>query len=370
MPLLGQTAAINSIAFSPTGSEVATASDDGTVRVWQALGPELEDMYAGGKVESLALSATGAVVAFLDGAGVKVSDLGSSAGTAHDTSFYIPGSSPYDVVSVSPDGRYVADFAQSACGSSLCPSDSVSVYAVATGKPADRGSYPVTGAEAMTWSHDNTEIAVATNVLELVSLKTGQELAVNVPGAEQCGADGPPAFSADDSLVAWATRCGDVAVFRTVTGQQVSSFKVAGTPSGVAFNPAGSLLAVSTSNGALGTYSVLTGAHELSFPTASTGVSAIAYSPDGRYLVTTLLDNEAQVFDAATGQLERVDQDSSPMLVTPAFAANGEFATGDAAGSVEVWAECPACANAPLLMQDARSQVVSGLTPLEQAAKQ
>ena len=70
------------------------------------------------------------------------------------------------------------------------------------------------------------------------------------------------------------------------------------------------------------------------------------------------------------GDLEQIDQDSAPLLVAPAFAAGTmTFATGDTAGTVKIWKECPACGNPTLLLTDGRRQLVSGLTPLEQAAE-
>jgi WD40 repeat protein len=176
----------------------------------------------------------------------------------------------------------------------------------------------------------------------------------------------------DGSLVAWTTRCGYGRVF-TVGGSPVSSFFVQGQPSGVAFNPAGTQLAVSSWSGAVAVFNPHTGQREFSLPTASSGVSSVTYSPDRKFLITTLLNESAEIWDAASAQhqLLRVDQDSAPILAAPAFDAGGSyFATGDAAGAVEIWAECPACGDPRLLLRTARSQVLSQLTPLEQAAKQ
>jgi WD40 repeat protein len=389
VPLLGQTAAINSIAFSPEGTEVATASADGTVRVWRAGGPELDDLYLAGSIKSVGLSTDGVVVASLEGQQIEVSAWKMSALKVSPLShFLIPGSSSYDVVSVSPDGRYVADFANRSppCPvGQLCPSGLVRVYSVKTGQllhtKSSDGVYPVAGAEAMAWSHDDHAIAVASSALEVVSLKTGLAVALSVQGAEQCGVDGAPAFSSNDSLVAWATVCGDVAVFRLSgeslgepVGTPVSSFQVQGAPSGVAFNPAGTQLAVSNSSGAVVVFDPLTHRQEFALPTASSGVTSVAYSPDGRYLVTTLLDESAQIWGAdgpLHGDLQRVDQNAAPLLIAPAFdAGGGDFATGDSAGTVKIWAECPACGDPGLLMKIAKGRVVAQLTPLEQGAKQ
>ncbi len=363
--MLEKTGAVDKIAFSPDASEVATASEDGIVRIWHTSGPEIDDVYLQGSIESAALSGERVVVASLDGGRVEVSDWRASGQELGH--FVIPGSSPDDIVSLSTEGGYVADVAATPCPSGLsCPSVPMRVFNAGTGRLLN--SYPVPGAEAMTWSHDGREIAVASTTLEVVNLSTGFATPLT-GGGEQCGEDGPPVFSANDSLVAWATRCGTVGVF-SVKGPQVLSFTVQGQPSDLAFNPAGTRLAISTWGGAVTVWNLRTAKSVLSLPTAPSGVSYLAYSPDGRYIVTALLNETGQVWDATSGQLLRVDQTSAPMTIAPVFGTKGSiFATGDAAGTVKIWDECPACGDPALLVRLGKDQVVSQLTPLERLAK-
>jgi WD40 repeat protein len=362
--LVGPAAPITSMVFNPNGSRLATAYGDGEARIWRATGPELYDLRLGGSIASVALSANRLAVASLDKGEVQVSDWqvsGQEISPIH--SFLIPGSSPADLVTVSPDGRYVADVKAAACPSGLCPTVRLRVFSVATG--SSRGPpYPVLGAEAVSWSADDQEIAVASINLQLLVLATQSVASVGVTGAEQCGVDGAPAFSANDSLVAWATRCGNVAVFRVNNGvpaaQPVASFSAQGEPSAVAFNPAGTQLAVSSWSGAVGVWNPHTGKQELSLATATSGVSYVTYSPDGRYLFTTVLDGTAQAWSATSLQLQRVDEDSTSSPVAPAFdAVGGEFATGDADGTVRIWAECPACDDASSLVRLAKAQAAA-----------
>ncbi len=268
---------------------------------------------------------------------------------------------------MSPDGQHVADFAYIPSSTGLAQSGQVQVFNTRTGSLS--GTYPVAGSEALAWSRDGRYLAAASQGLEVVDLATGTEEAFVVAGAEQCGIDGAPAFSADDSLVAWATRCGSVGVFR-LSGAPVSSFSVAGQPSGLAFNSSGSSLAVSNWDGAVDVFDPRTGTEVLSLPTAPSSVTAVAFSNDDRYIVTTLDNQSVEVFGAASGELDRIDLDPSRLLAGPAFDAGGsDFATADASGTVKIWSECPACGDAPMLERLARSQVVTELTPMEQAAE-
>ena len=134
-----------------------------------------------------------------------------------------------------------------------------------------------------------------------------------------------------------------VGVF-SVKGPQLLTFTVQGQPSDLAFNPTGTRLAVSTWGGAVTIWNLRTAKSVFSLPTAPSGVSYLAYSQDGKYIVTVLLNETAQVSNATSGQLLRIDQTSAPMTIAPVFSSTGStFATGDAAGTVKIWDECPAC---------------------------
>jgi WD40 repeat protein len=376
--LVGPAAAITSIVFSPDGAEVATAYGNGMARIWRANGPEGHDLYFGGSIESVALSGNRLSLASLgnrqDNEKVLVSEwrVGRVGLREIGHRFVIPGSSPGTIVSISPDGLYVADVKKTPCGPGVveCPDVLLHVFNVASGLPYGP-AHPVEGAEALAWSDNDRQIAVASIDVQVITLGTGEAVALSVSAeAEQCGLNGAPAFSANDAFVAWATRCGNVGVFR-VTGAQVASFSAPGEPSGVAFSADGEQLAVSSWGGGVGVWDLHTERQEFSLLTGSIGVTSVVYSPDGRFLISTLLDESAQVWNVwmdKTPQLQRVDRNSA-LLITPAFQPVGtEFATGDAAGSIKIWPECPACGDPAALLRLARRAMVTELTPLELAA--
>ena len=202
--LLEKTGAVDKIAFSPDTSEVATASEDGIVRIWHTSGPELDDVYLQGSIEERRLvrrASCRRLCSRRSCGDLQLADVGTGTRALCD-----PGQLPKDIVSLAPKVgtspmslRRRAPRAFVPVGSE--PQSSTSRNGTAL------GSYRVPGAEAITWSHDGREIAVASTTLEIVNLATGQATPLT-GGGEQCGEDGPAAFSANNSLVAWATCCG------------------------------------------------------------------------------------------------------------------------------------------------------------------
>ena len=147
----------------------------------------------------------------------------------------------------------------------------------------------MTGAESIAWSHNDREIAVASSDLQVVSLTTGLWCSSGTTGGEQCGEDGAPAFSANDCL----RRLGDALWRRRglpPDGSPSCLLLHSGTTIERRVQPGGHTARVSSWSGAVVVFNPLTGNESSPYRPRSSGVASVAYSPDGRYLVTTLLD--------------------------------------------------------------------------------
>jgi WD40 repeat protein/uncharacterized caspase-like protein len=111
--------------------------------------------------------------------------------------------------------------------------------------------------------------------------------------------------------------------------------------SAVAFSPDGRfVLTGGSGNAAAQLWDLSTGRNIRSFEGPAPGVSAVAFSPDGRFVLTGgVRDPAAQLWDAASGRLVRRFEGSSPGVSAVAFSPDGRFVLTAGSGdtAVQLW---------------------------------
>lgn len=245
---VGHADRVTDVAFSADGARVATASWDGTVRLWDAAtGFELASFAHGAEVNSVALSADGTRIAAgginASGGGdgqVHVWDIASGAQQAAITV-----SGPVTDLALPGGDQVVIAMQSSGCGtangsaaiwstSTGAPaiemaghSGSVSAVAVGGGHVAGGGQAGLCSGSAVIWIWDAASGALQT------TLDQGTEAAIR-----------SLAFSAAGDLVASASADGIVRVWSTGGGAPLAvlSGHVSDATS-VAFSPSGTLIA-------------------------------------------------------------------------------------------------------------------------------
>ena len=364
VPIVGIAAVVNQVAFDPTGVDVVTASDDGVARVWRAQGPELLDIGTGApQVWSVGLGATRLVATVRTRDAVEVESFNSSTGTPAGR--FTVERSALDGAWVSVDGKFVAALDPARTGD-------LTIWDVATHRLVRR----IRGMDGNTvaWSADDRQIAVGSGdpVMspELVDVASGKQtvLAGNNPACYSADASSP-AFAGDGHLVAWSTFCGSVIVWNTKTAARVTTYDDKAEVSALALDPTGSRLTVASWNGSLTVVDLKTGKPAMHLVAGTEAVTDVAYSSDGRWIVTASQDGTARVWDVHTGALLRVDRHPTGAQ-TLAFGPGARtLATGDAQGVIRVWDACSACENTNALLALAGKRVVAHPTPLELSAR-
>jgi WD40 repeat protein len=269
--------------FSPDGRHMATASNDSTLRVWDAGtgAPVRELKRPGAAVQDVAFSPDGRHIASAStGYAVRLWDMATGAQLR-----LFAGHS--NALAFSPDGRYLA----------TAPNDrTLRVWDVATGVSLRELRGHTNHVQGAAFSPDGRHLASA---------------------------------SGDCTLRVWDVATG--ASLRVLTGHT-------GAVLSVAYSPDGHHLASASLDSVACIWDAASGASQRELRGHTDGVNSVAFSPDGRYLASASSDHTMRVWDAATGASLRVLRGHTGSVWSVAFSLDGRFvvsASGDC--TVCVW---------------------------------
>ena len=296
--LTGHSGAVNALALASAAKDlIVTAGDDGTARVWDPGGKPVQTIQAGqGRLISVAAEPAGDRVATVGADGsVRVWD--RSSGQAIST---VPASEQVSAAALSRDGR-----------------------------------------------------TLATGSKDQVTIRDGRGDSLKTLPAP-IGKIGSIVFSADGTLLAAAGDGGSCEVWRTPGGTEIArllprdaSGAIDAQPvRQIALSPDGGRLAAATEDGAGRVYDVKSGKLllTLSNDAAAIGsvghgniVQAIAFSPDGKRLITGSWDRTAVIWDAASGRPLIALRGHTDKITGVAFAGGSRAITSSADGTARIW---------------------------------
>jgi WD40 repeat protein len=405
--LRGHTDGVHSPGFTPDSKRVMTASDDGTVRLWNVPGQPVRVLPAGGSALTGArFSRDGARVVTVseDGVaqlwdpraarrlarlggrdfGVGAAEFGPGGRLVGATYGLREGARVWDArtgslvrvmrgppsgasVSLSRDGRRLVTLAVG--------QGSTQVWDVSEGRLVTtlRSEVPTTSA---TVSPDGSRVLTTRldGLAQAWDARSGRLIAILPHDAGILSPDA--AFSPDGERAILTSLHGPVPVWdlRSERPSVLLEPRALLQPEvvSVAFSPRGSLAAIAdrTRPPAVRLFDVKTGGVVSELRGHREEVRAVAFSPDGRWIVTASLDRTARIWEAATGRTMAQLRGHGAAVATASFSPDGVgVLTAAADGSARIY-DCEACATVEQLLAAVPGHLSRGrdLTPAERRA--
>lgn len=296
LTLYGHEGEVWSAVFSPDGSRIVTAGNDGTVKIWDA--------------------STGRVILTLKG-------------SAYGTTWY---------AAFSQDGKLLA----------TAGADRIArIWDATSGEELRLLSGHREEVYHIEFSRDGSRLATVSpdGTAKIWDAKTGQALLTLNQGD-----DAIPhwvVFSPDGSRIAVANTQGSsegwASIWDATTGQMLLTLpRQNGYVNSVDFSPDGSHIVTTSDDQTARIWDASNGKELLTFYGQTINLTNAAYSPDGRRIVTAIGNSQARVWDAATGQELLTLAGHRTDLTNVAFSFDGSrIVTASRDGTARVWNVSP-----------------------------
>jgi WD40 repeat protein len=339
---------VNSVAISPDGRTLASASDDQTLKLWSIPTGRLLRTLLGrdGKVSRVAFSPDGRTVVSL--VGVKFGRVRSREITLWETStgrelLNLNETSWNGGPVFSPDGRTIV---------TLSPSE-LRFFDIATG--GKLRSFTITGGAptALAFSPDGTKLVVASSgfakssattevfisSFEILETATGRKLtslaghgglvrwvafAPDGRTVVSSGATAPNYSDSKETVIVWDASSGD----------ELRSF-VRASAGEIALSPDGQSLLSASSQG-VKLLDLATGREVRTFKGGAIGF-AVAFSPDGGSMVSANADHTLKLWDLTSGREVRTFAGFSGAAFPIAFSPDGNTVVSRRGAAVKFW---------------------------------
>ncbi|MEG4913976.1 WD40 domain-containing protein [Microcoleus sp. B7-D4] len=332
--LEGHFASVNSVAISPDGKTLASASADKTIKLWNLQTHKLLATITGhtNSVYAVSFSPNGKLLATgSDDNTVKLWDTTTGKQiitiTGHTNSV--------NAVSFSPDGKLLVT------GSA---DNTVKLWDTTTGKQIITITGHTNSVNAVSFSPDGKTLASASydNTIKLWNLQT-QTLLITLAGHSNWV--NSVAFSPDGKTLASGSSDNTIKLWNLLWDRPTPKLELIETLTGhsnwvnsVSFSPNGKLLATGSADKTVQLWGTTTGKQIITLTGHKDAVNAVSFSPNGKLLATGSADNTVKLWDTSTGKEIKTITGHTNSVNAVSFSPNGKLlVTGSADNTVKLW---------------------------------
>ena len=333
--LTGHSDGVNSVAYSPNGQQLASASNDKTIKIWNVSSGKLLKTLTGhsSEVYSVAYSPNGQQLASASADNtIKIWDVSSGkllkSLTGHSIQVYS--------VAYSRDGQQLA---------SVSGDKTIKIWDVSSSQPlkslpAER--YAKTGhsslVNSVAYSRDGQQLASASldktikiwdvSSGQLLKTLTGHSSSVNSvaysPNGQQLASAGD-----DKTIKIWDVSSGQL--LNTLTGHSSTVWNVA-------YSPNGQQLASASIDKTIKIWDVSSGQLLKTLTGHRSTVWNVAYSPNGQQLASASDDTTIILWDVSSGKLLKTLTGHSNTVISLAYSPDGQqLASASGDNTIKIW---------------------------------
>jgi WD40 repeat protein len=300
LDLPGHIDKVNSVAISPTGQLLASASDDSSLRLWDLANGHQIRVLRGhtGSVNCVAFSPDGQLLASASSdKSVRLWDVKSG----HETAALQPGTDYARAVAFSPDGRLLA-IGTGGPYSDKEKDNSVRIWDIESRSELRALQGHTEEIHSVAFSPDGRLIASGSEdkSVRLWDTETGQELRTFEGHTRSVRA---VAFSLDGRLVVSGSNDKIICLWDIDTGRQVAKIeKHKDYVTSLALSPDGRLLASGSDDKSVRLWDLESRSEVRVFEGHTGYVYGVAFSPDGRQIASVSRDKSVRLWDVETGR--------------------------------------------------------------------